>query len=126
VMGSVSSQHSHHRTPLVPQLASEDTSLLKTDPWGRLQFIHLIILAGMCAFVVFRYYYPNVRDQMVAKGTLPLSRVCAMVTMQYREDVGMQSFNLPLTSRLEHSKELKNQSSGNLFKGSVYKFLFLN
>ncbi|XP_031243387.1 C2 domain-containing protein 3 isoform X2 [Mastomys coucha] len=59
-----------------------------------------------------RYYYPNIRDQMVAKGTLPLSRICAMVTMQHREDVGMQNFNLPLTPRLEHSKELKSQSSG--------------
>uniref|UniRef100_A0A8D2DGX9 C2 domain-containing protein 3 n=1 Tax=Sciurus vulgaris TaxID=55149 RepID=A0A8D2DGX9_SCIVU len=46
-----------------------------------------------------RYYYPNVRDQMVAKGSLPLSRICAMVTMQHREDVGIQTFNLPLTPR---------------------------
>ncbi|XP_028626472.1 C2 domain-containing protein 3 [Grammomys surdaster] len=59
-----------------------------------------------------RYYYPNVRDQMVAKGTLPLSRICAMVTMQHREDLGTQNFNLPLTPRLENSKELKSQSSG--------------
>ncbi|XP_076562374.1 C2 domain-containing protein 3-like, partial [Arvicanthis niloticus] len=58
------------------------------------------------------YYYPNVRDQMVAKGTLPLSRICAMVTMQHREDLGMQNFSLPLTPRLENSKELKSQSSG--------------
>ncbi|XP_029411745.1 C2 domain-containing protein 3 isoform X2 [Nannospalax galili] len=57
-----------------------------------------------------RYYYPNVRDQMVARGTLPLSRIYGMVTMQYREDVGMQNFNLPLTPRLENSKELKNHS----------------
>lgn len=59
-----------------------------------------------------RYYYPNVRDQMVAKGTLPLSRISAMVTMQHREDIGTQNFNLPLTPRLEPSKELKSQSSG--------------
>lgn len=50
---------------------------------------------------------------MVAKGTLPLSRICAMVTMQHREDVGMQNFNLPLTPKFENSKELKNQPSGN-------------
>lgn len=68
-----------------------------------------------------RYYYPNVRDQMVAKGTLPLSRICAMVTMQHREDVGMQNFNLPLTPRLENSKELKNQSSGLLDVGLRYR-----
>lgn len=63
--------------------------------------------------MAYRYYYPNVRDQMVARGTLPLSRICAMVTMQHREDVGIQTFNLPLTPRLENRKELRNQSSGN-------------
>ncbi|XP_052569952.1 C2 domain-containing protein 3 isoform X2 [Peromyscus californicus insignis] len=68
-----------------------------------------------------RYYYPNVRDQMVAKGTLPLSRVCAMVAMQHREDTGMQNFNLPLTPRLENSRELKNQSSGFLDVGLRYR-----
>ncbi|XP_036043231.1 C2 domain-containing protein 3 isoform X2 [Onychomys torridus] len=68
-----------------------------------------------------RYYYPNVRDQMVAKGTLPLSRICAMVTMQHREDMGMQNFNLPLTPRLENSRELKNQSSGFLDVGLRYR-----
>ncbi|XP_034522241.1 C2 domain-containing protein 3 isoform X2 [Ailuropoda melanoleuca] len=67
-----------------------------------------------------RYYYPNVRDQMVAKGTLPLSRICAMVTMQHREDVGIQTFNLPLTPRLENRKELRNQSSGLLDVGLRY------
>lgn len=68
-----------------------------------------------------RYYYPNVRDQMVAKGTLPLSRICAMVTMQHREDVGIQTFNLPLTSRLENRKELRNHSSGILDVGLRYR-----
>uniref|UniRef100_A0A673VF25 C2 domain-containing protein 3 n=1 Tax=Suricata suricatta TaxID=37032 RepID=A0A673VF25_SURSU len=68
-----------------------------------------------------RYYYPNVRDQMVAKGTLPLSRICAMVTMQHHEDVGIQTFNLPLTPRLESRKELRNQSSGLLDVGLRYR-----
>uniref|UniRef100_A0A8C0RLC8 C2 domain-containing protein 3 n=1 Tax=Canis lupus familiaris TaxID=9615 RepID=A0A8C0RLC8_CANLF len=68
-----------------------------------------------------RYYYPNVRDQMVARGTLPLSRICAMVTMQHREDVGIQTFNLPLTPRLENRKELRNQSSGLLDVGLRYR-----
>ncbi|XP_011900260.1 PREDICTED: C2 domain-containing protein 3 isoform X2 [Cercocebus atys] len=68
-----------------------------------------------------RYYYPNVRDQMVAKGTLPLSRICAMVTTQHREDVGIQTFNLPLTPRIENRKELRNQSSGLLDVGLRYK-----
>ncbi|XP_037378851.1 C2 domain-containing protein 3 isoform X2 [Talpa occidentalis] len=68
-----------------------------------------------------RYYYPKVRDQMVAKGTLPLSRICAMVTTQHREDFGIQTFNLPLTPRLENRKELRNQSSGLLDVGLRYR-----
>uniref|UniRef100_A0A8C3LMG5 C2 domain containing 3 centriole elongation regulator n=1 Tax=Chrysolophus pictus TaxID=9089 RepID=A0A8C3LMG5_CHRPC len=59
-----------------------------------------------------RYYYPNVRDQMVAKGTLPLSRLCAMITMQHREEIGMQTFNLPLVPRTDSSEEFHLQSSG--------------
>ncbi|XP_055971959.1 C2 domain-containing protein 3 [Sorex fumeus] len=68
-----------------------------------------------------RYYYPTVKDQMVAKGTLPLSRICAMVTAQHREDVGIQTFSLPLTPRLENRKELRNQSSGLLDVGLRYR-----
>uniref|UniRef100_A0A8C3STQ3 C2 domain containing 3 centriole elongation regulator n=1 Tax=Chelydra serpentina TaxID=8475 RepID=A0A8C3STQ3_CHESE len=59
-----------------------------------------------------RYYYPNVRDQMVAKGTLPLSRLCAMVTMQHHKEVGIQTFTLPLVPRTECSEELRPRSSG--------------
>ncbi|XP_041504763.1 C2 domain-containing protein 3-like isoform X1 [Microtus oregoni] len=81
-----------------------------------------LVPGGGVQFEVWcRYYYPNVRDQMVAKGTLPLSRICAMVTMQHREDVGMQNFNLPLTPRFENSKELKNQPSGLLDVGLRYR-----
>ncbi|NXW77049.1 C2CD3 protein, partial [Hirundo rustica] len=59
-----------------------------------------------------RYYYPNVRDQLVAKGALPLSRLCAMVTLQHREEIGMQTFNLPLVPRTDSSEELHLRSSG--------------
>ncbi|NWW72184.1 C2CD3 protein, partial [Climacteris rufus] len=59
-----------------------------------------------------RYYYPNVRDQLVAKGALPLSRLCAMVTMQHREEIGLQTFNLPLVPRTDFSEEFHLQSSG--------------
>ncbi|XP_051464602.1 C2 domain-containing protein 3 isoform X2 [Apus apus] len=59
-----------------------------------------------------RYYYPNVRDQMVAKGTLPLSHLCAMVTLQHREETGIQTFNLPLVPRTDSSGEFHLQSSG--------------
>ncbi|NWX04320.1 C2CD3 protein, partial [Caloenas nicobarica] len=59
-----------------------------------------------------RYYYPNVRDQLVAKGMLPLSRLCAMVTMQQREEIGIQTFNLPLVPRTDSPEEFHLRSSG--------------
>ncbi|XP_078514692.1 C2 domain-containing protein 3 isoform X2 [Lissotriton helveticus] len=68
-----------------------------------------------------RYYYPNVRDQMVAKGFLPLSRLCAMVTMQHREEVGIQTFNLPLTPRVESADESQQHSSGLLNVSIKYR-----
>ncbi|XP_022449488.1 C2 domain-containing protein 3 isoform X1 [Delphinapterus leucas] len=83
---------------------------------------HGLVPGGGVQFEIWcRYYYPNVRDQMVAKGTLPLSRICAIVTMQHREDVGIQTFNLPLTPRLENRNELRNQSSGLLDVGLRYR-----
>ncbi|OCT93380.1 C2 domain-containing protein 3 [Xenopus laevis] len=68
-----------------------------------------------------RYYYPNVRDQMVAKGLLPLSRLCAMVTMQHREDVGIQAFSLPLVPRTEKSAEFPPHCSGLLNVNMTYR-----
>ncbi|XP_037696549.1 C2 domain-containing protein 3 isoform X2 [Choloepus didactylus] len=68
-----------------------------------------------------RYYYPDVKDQIVAKGTLPFSRISAMVTKQHHEDLGIQTFNLPLMPRLESRKELRNQSSGFLDVGLRYR-----
>ncbi|XP_016160650.1 PREDICTED: C2 domain-containing protein 3 isoform X2 [Ficedula albicollis] len=59
-----------------------------------------------------RYYYPNVRDQLVARGALPLSRLCAMVTLQRREEIGIQTFNLPLVPRTDSSGEFQLRSSG--------------
>ncbi|NXL67947.1 C2CD3 protein, partial [Chordeiles acutipennis] len=59
-----------------------------------------------------RYYYPNIRDQMVAKGILPLSRLGAMVTMQHREEIGIQTFNLPLVPRTDFSEEFQVRFSG--------------
>nr|XP_056714805.1 C2 domain-containing protein 3 [Euleptes europaea] len=66
-----------------------------------------------------RYYYPNVRDQMVARGNLSLSRLCAMVTMQRRDQVGIQTFSLPLIPRTEDSR--KPQSSGLLDVSVKYR-----
>ncbi|XP_019722806.1 C2 domain-containing protein 3-like, partial [Hippocampus comes] len=48
-----------------------------------------------------RYYYPNVRDQLVAKGILPLSKLCAMVTMQGRHPDEARLFSLPLLPRVD-------------------------
>ncbi|NXN29676.1 C2CD3 protein, partial [Nycticryphes semicollaris] len=71
------------------------------------------VTGGGIQFEVWcRYYYPNVRDQLVGKGTLPLSRLCAMVTMQHREEIGIQTFNLPLIPRTDSSEEFHLQSSG--------------
>nr|KAF6437085.1 C2 domain containing 3 centriole elongation regulator [Molossus molossus] len=88
---------------------------------GQDKLLGLVKLPLHQFYMSFKYYYPIVRDQMVAKGTLPLSRICAMVTMQHREDVGIQTFNLPLTPRLENRKELRNQSSGLLDVGLRYR-----
>ncbi|XP_049582446.1 C2 domain-containing protein 3 isoform X2 [Syngnathus scovelli] len=43
-----------------------------------------------------RYYYPNVREQLVAKGILPLSKLCAMVTMQGQHPAEARMFSIPL------------------------------
>ncbi|NXA15964.1 C2CD3 protein, partial [Sapayoa aenigma] len=71
------------------------------------------VAGGGIQFEVWcRYYYPNVRDQLVAKGTLPLSRLCAMVTLQQRGEIGIQTFNLPLVPRTESLEEFHPRSSG--------------
>ncbi|KAL4697613.1 hypothetical protein H8959_003311 [Pygathrix nigripes] len=74
-----------------------------------------------------RYYYPNVRDQMVAKGTLPLSRICAMVTTQHRLlDVGLRYRRSPRTAEgvlilLTSLLSLCPHSSGLLDVGLRYR-----
>ncbi|KAM9170693.1 C2 domain-containing protein 3 isoform 1-T1 [Pangshura tecta] len=96
----------HHHSLLVPADVPVQRLLLSAfSPQG-------LAGGGGIQFEIWcRYYYPNVRDQMVAKGTLPLSRLCAMVTMQHREEVGIQTFTLPLIPRTECS-ELCPRSSG--------------
>ncbi|XP_023557885.1 C2 domain-containing protein 3 isoform X5 [Octodon degus] len=106
----------HHHTLLLPAEVPVQRLLLSAFSAQGL------VPGGGVQFEIWcRYYYPNVRDQMVAKGTLPLSRICAMVTRQHREDVGIQTFNLPLTPRLEDRKELRSQSSGLLDVGIRYR-----
>ncbi|XP_026223840.1 C2 domain-containing protein 3 [Anabas testudineus] len=59
-----------------------------------------------------RYYYPNVRDQLVAKGLLPLSKLCAMVTMQNQNPNEAQMFSLPLLPRTDSLTGHQPQPSG--------------
>ncbi|XP_059188005.1 C2 domain-containing protein 3 [Centropristis striata] len=59
-----------------------------------------------------RYYYPNVRDQLVAKGMLPLSKLCAMVTMQRQHPNEAQMFSLPLIPRTDCPTGHQPQPSG--------------
>ncbi|KAI9544847.1 hypothetical protein NQZ68_042157, partial [Dissostichus eleginoides] len=59
-----------------------------------------------------RYYYPNVRDQLVARGMLPLSKLCAMVTMQRQHPNEAQMFSLPLIPRTDRPTAHPPQPSG--------------
>ncbi|XP_032879088.1 C2 domain-containing protein 3 isoform X1 [Amblyraja radiata] len=59
-----------------------------------------------------RYYYPNVRDQVVARGILPLSKLCGMVTMQHHKEVGVQIFCVPLIPRTINVEKHLPHSTG--------------
>ncbi|KAK6296719.1 hypothetical protein J4Q44_G00328610 [Coregonus suidteri] len=67
---------------------------------------------GILFEVWCRYYYPNVRDQLVAKGMLPLSKLCAMVTMQRQQPTEAQVFSLPLMPRTDSPAGRQPQPSG--------------
>lgn len=74
---------------------------------------------GSVQFEVWcRYYYPNVRDQLVAKAMLPLSKLCGMVTMQRLHNEA-QMFSLPLIPWSDVNHEL--QPSGLLDVCVQYK-----
>ncbi|XP_029374005.1 C2 domain-containing protein 3 isoform X3 [Echeneis naucrates] len=59
-----------------------------------------------------RYYYPNVRDQLVARGLLPLSKLCALVTMHRQHPNEAQMFSLPLIPRTDSLTGHRPQPSG--------------
>ncbi|XP_076591806.1 C2 domain-containing protein 3 isoform X2 [Chaetodon auriga] len=74
---------------------------------------HGLSSGGGVQFEVWcRYYYPNVRDQLVAKGMLPLSKLCAMVTMQRQHPDEAQMFSLPLIPRTDSPAGRQPQPSG--------------
>uniref|UniRef100_A0A8V5GVB1 Uncharacterized protein n=1 Tax=Melopsittacus undulatus TaxID=13146 RepID=A0A8V5GVB1_MELUD len=105
----------HHHSLLVPADVPVQRLLVSA-------FTAPGVAGGGIQFEVWcRYYYPNVRDQVVAKGTLPLSRLCAMVTMQHREEIGIQTFNLPLVPRTDSSEEFHLRSSGLLDVSVLYQ-----
>ncbi|KAK7503764.1 hypothetical protein BaRGS_00004887, partial [Batillaria attramentaria] len=60
-----------------------------------------------------RFYHPNVRDQVIARGMLPLAKLCAMVTMQKRGEPSVQSFSLPLTPVASASQDSEGQAKVN-------------
>ncbi|NXA01689.1 C2CD3 protein, partial [Nesospiza acunhae] len=96
----------HHHSLLVPADVPVQRLLVSA-------FMSPGAAGGGIQFEVWcRYYYPNVRDQLVAKGALPLSRLCAMVTLQHHEEIGIQTFNLPLVPRSDSSEEFHLRSSG--------------
>nr|XP_057937037.1 C2 domain-containing protein 3 isoform X2 [Doryrhamphus excisus] len=68
-----------------------------------------------------RYYYPNVREQLVAKGILPLSKLCAMVTMHGQHPDEPQVFSLPLLPRADNPSMHQPQPSGLLDVCIQYK-----
>ncbi|XP_051881826.1 C2 domain-containing protein 3 isoform X3 [Pristis pectinata] len=68
-----------------------------------------------------RYYYPNVRDQVVARGVLPLSKLCGMVTMQHHKEVGVQTFSVPLIPRTENVEKHLPRCTGLLDVSVKYR-----
>ncbi|XP_078721213.1 C2 domain-containing protein 3 isoform X1 [Lampetra fluviatilis] len=68
-----------------------------------------------------RYYYPNVREQLVARGTLPLAKLCAMVTLQRRGEAGAQAFSLPLKAQTAPGHHPPHPSAGLLELSVAYK-----
>lgn len=77
-------------------------------------------------FTLSRYYYPNVRDQLVAKGMLPLSKLCAMVAAQRQHPDESQIFSLPLIPRTDRPNALQARPSGKLRHISKTKILLEN
>ncbi|XP_034460102.1 C2 domain-containing protein 3 isoform X1 [Hippoglossus hippoglossus] len=103
-----------------PEFSHTETHVLVVPEGVPVQRLLLSSLSsqGLCSgggvqFEVWcRYYYPNVRDQLVAKGLLPLSKLCAMVTMQRQQPNEAHMFSLPLIPRTDNPTGHQPQPSG--------------
>ncbi|KAK9961888.1 hypothetical protein ABG768_007286 [Culter alburnus] len=112
-----------------PVFGHNETHVLLAPPDFPVQRILLSSLAnqgmrngGGVQFEVWcRYYYPNVRDQLVARGLLPMSKLCAMVTMQKQGQTDAQLFSLPLVPRTDRPVDTQPQSPGLLEVSIQYK-----
>ncbi|CAF2632795.1 unnamed protein product [Rotaria sp. Silwood2] len=60
-----------------------------------------------------RFYYPNIRDQLLAKGKLPAAKLCSMTTMLNTDadNKSVQSFRIPLEIVREDSKHEQHRYS---------------
>ncbi|TRY89420.1 hypothetical protein DNTS_010822 [Danionella cerebrum] len=112
-----------------PVFGHSETHVLLSPPDVPVQRILLNSLArqglrsgGGVQFEVWcRYYYPNVRDQLVARGLLPMSKLCAMVTLQKQGQIEAQQFSLPLIPRTDRPDDTQHQSPGLLEVTIQYK-----
>ncbi|XP_041919143.1 C2 domain-containing protein 3 [Alosa sapidissima] len=68
-----------------------------------------------------RYYYPNVRDQHVARGLLLLPKLCGLVTMQRQQQTEAQLISMPLIPRTEGNTTHQPAPSGFLDVSLQYK-----
>ncbi|KAL2095989.1 hypothetical protein ACEWY4_008137 [Coilia grayii] len=113
-----------------PMFGHSETHVLLAPPGVPVQKILLSSLSsqglrngGGIQFEVWcRYYYPNVRDQHVAKGLLLLPKLCGMVTMQrQKQQTEAQLFALPLIPRTEGNTSHQPPPSGFLDVSIQYK-----
>ncbi|CAF1129871.1 unnamed protein product [Adineta steineri] len=76
-----------------------------------------------------RFYYPNIRDQLLAKGKLPAAKLCSMTTMLTADtdNKSVQSFRIPLEIVREdpkHGQQHHTSTSaygGDLLVTATYK-----
>ncbi|XP_062408705.1 C2 domain-containing protein 3 [Sardina pilchardus] len=112
-----------------PVFGHSETHVLLAPPGVPVQKLLLSALSsqglrsgGGIQFDVWcRYYYPNVRDQHVARGLLLLPKLCGTVTMQRQQQTEAQLFSIPLIPRTEGNTTHQPPPSGFLDVSLQYK-----